>query len=168
MEINEGSLSAEQYAKLFAAYFFTDELCASKFLWRRVPESIKTNSDLQRVWLIGKSLWTKQYRQAYELIDCKWSKELEPIMAALKCRIQHDILKFISLHYENIKFDQFQLLMGVDKDQAIRIVESEGWSFKNDYVIPVAIHEPELFFNGSQEILDRLVTLSSFTTYIEN
>lgn len=167
-EINDETLTVEDYSKLFAAYILTNELCAAKFMWRRVPESIKSNPELQKVWSIGKALWTKQYTQAYELIDCTWSETLEPIMIAIKCRIQQDTLKFISLHYENIKLDQFQTLMGVDKEQAERIIESEGWSFDNGYVIPVEINEPELLLSGSQEILDRLVTLSSFTTYIEN
>lgn len=89
-------------------------------------------------------------------------------MVAIKRRIQQDMLKFISTHYENIELDKFQTLMGVDQEQAKVIVESEGWTCENGYVIPVAISEPELALNGSQEILDRLVTLSSFTSYIEN
>lgn len=167
-EIHEGNLTVEEYCKLFAAYILTNELCAFKMLWRRVPEPIKSNAELQKIWSIGKALWTKQYTQAYELIDCLWSEALEPIMIAVKCRIQQDTLKFISLHYENIKLEQFQTLMGVDREQAERIIESEGWSFDNGYVIPVEINEPEHLLSGSQEILDRLVTLSSFTTYIEN
>jgi COP9 signalosome complex subunit 8 len=167
-EIQEGGLTTEQYTKLFSAYLYTNELCAAKFLWRRVPETMKTNSELQKVWAIGKALWIKHYTQAYELIDCKWSDVLEPIMVEIKRRIQHDMLKFISLHYENIQFDTFQTFMGVDKEQAERIVESEGWTCMDGYVIPIAINEPELGLSGSQEILDRLITLSSFSSYIEN
>lgn len=167
-EIQEGSLKTEQYIKLFSAYLYNNELCAAKFLWRRVPDSLKSNPELQKVWSIGKALWTKHYTQAYELIDCKWSDVLEPIMAAIKCRIQQDTLKFISTHYENIQLDRFQTFMGVNKEQAERIVEREGWTCLNGYVIPVAINEPELTLSGSQEILDRLVTLSSFTSYVEN
>lgn len=89
-------------------------------------------------------------------------------MLAMKRRIQQDTLKFISMHYENIQFEKFQTLMGVNREQALRIVESEGWSSENGFINPVAIGEPELGLNGSQEILDRLVTLSSFTSYIEN
>lgn len=133
-----------------------------------MPESIKNDPELQKVWSIGKALWTNHYTQAFELINCQWSDVLEPIMVAIKHRIQQDTLKFISMHYENIEFDKFQTLMGVDKEQLERIVESEGWTCINGYVIPMAINEPELGLSGSQEILDRLVTLSSFTSYIEN
>lgn len=137
-------------------------------MWRRIPESIKTNPELQKIWSIGKALWTKHYTQAFELIDCQWSDILEPIMVAIKRRIQQDTLKLISMHYENIQSDKFQTLMGVDKEQAERIIESEGWTCTNGYVIPMAMSEPEIGLSGSQEILDRLVTLSSFTSYIEN
>lgn len=167
-EIQEGSLTAEQYTKLFSAYLYTNELCAAKFLWRRVPEPIKANPELQKVWSIGKALWTKHYTQAYELINCQWSDVLEPIMMAIKRRIQQDTLKFISMHYENIQLNKFQTLMGVNKEQAEKIVEREGWTVTNGYIIPMALSEPELGLNGSHEILDRLVTLSSFTSYIEN
>lgn len=167
-EINEGSLTVEQYAKLFSAYLYSNELCAAKFLWRRVPEHMKTDSELQKVWSIGKALWQKQYMQAYELIDCQWSGALTPIMAAIKRRMQYDFLKLISLHYENIQFEKFQMFMGVDKEQAEGILESEGWTCHDGYVYPVAITEPELGLNGIQEILERLVTLASFTTFIEN
>lgn len=143
-------------------------MCAAKFLWRRVPEVLKSNTELQKIWSIGKALWSKHYTQAYELMNYQWSDVLEPIMAAIKRRIQQDTLKFISMHYDNIQFDKFQTLMGVDKEQAEKIVESEGWMCTDGYVIPMAISEPELGLNGSQEILDRLVTLSSFTSYIEN
>lgn len=168
LEIEEGSLTAEQYTKLFAAYLYTNELCAAKFLWRRVPDAMKTTPELQKVWSIGKALWTKQFTQAFELIDCKWPDVLEPTIMAIKSRIQQDTLKFISMHYENIPLDKFQTLMGVDKEQAERIVESEGWTCSKGFVTPVAINEPEQGLSGSQEILDRLVTLSSFTSYIEN
>lgn len=133
-----------------------------------MPEVLKTNIELQKIWSIGKALWSKHYTQAYELMNYQWSDVLEPIMVAIKRRIQQDTLKFISMHYENIQFDKFQTLMGVDKEQAEKIVESEGWMCTDGYVIPMAISEPELGLSGSQEILDRLVTLSSFTSYIEN
>lgn len=167
-EVNEGSLTVEQYTKLFSAYLYSNELCAAKFLWRRVPELMKNDLELQKVWLIGKALWTKNYTKAYELIDCQWSSVLAPIMTAIKRRVQYDLLKFISLHFENIQFDNFKMLMGVNKEQAEKILESEGWTCNDGYVYPVPITEPELGLNGSQEILDRLVTLSSFTSYIEN
>lgn len=167
-EIQEGSLTDTQYIKLFSAYIYTNELCAAKFLWRRIPESIKANAELQKIWCVSKALWSKHYTQAFELIDCQWSDILEPIMVAIKRRIQQDTLKLIGMHYENIQFDKFQTLMGVNKEQAEMIMESEGWTCKNGYVIPTGIGEPEVGLSGSQEILDRLVTLSSFTSYIEN
>ncbi|XP_050545166.1 COP9 signalosome complex subunit 8-like [Daktulosphaira vitifoliae] len=167
-EISEYILSPEKYVKLFSSYLLTNELCSAKFLWRRIPEHIKSTPELQKVWLIGKALWTKQYTHANELINYKWSDDLEPIMSALKSRLQQDTLKFISTHYENIPLDKFQLFMGVDKNQAEKIVDSEGWTCENGYVIPIAISEPELGLSGSHEVLDRLITLSSFTSYIEN
>lgn len=163
-----GCLTVEQYKKLFSAYIYTNELCAAKFLWRRIPEAIKSDPELHNVWSVGHALWTKQYVQVYELIDYNWSDLLQPIMVAIKHRIQEDMLKLINVLFENLKLDKFQMLMGVDQEQAKTIVESIGWTCENGDVIPVTTSEPELSLNGSQEILDRLITVSSFTSYIEN
>ncbi|XP_050434428.1 COP9 signalosome complex subunit 8-like isoform X2 [Adelges cooleyi] len=154
-EIDSYTLSITNYSKLFASYLYNNELCSAKFLWRRMPDNIKNTPELQRVWSIGKALWTKKYTQANELINYKWSESLESIMVALKRRIQQDTLKFISVYYDAISFHQFQSYMGVDKDQAERIIESEGWLCENGFVVPVATSEPEQGLSSSNEILDR-------------
>lgn len=168
-ELQEGSLTTKQYTKLFSAYLFNNQLCAAKLLWRRVPECMKLDPELQKVWLIGQALWNKDYTQAYNLIDRQWSDVLmRSEMATLKRRIQQEKLKFISMHYNNILLNEFQIYLGIDREQANEIVIHKGWISEDGYIIPINKNDSDLEVNDYQGILDRLVTLSSFISYIES
>ena len=78
----------EVYARLLAIYLYENDLCSAKFLWKRIPETLKnegSGSELARVWDIGKALWTRDVPQVFSVIEeGQWSDNVTAIVAAIK------------------------------------------------------------------------------------
>ena len=62
LESPRGVLTAELYAEFLALYLLTNDLANAKFLWKRIPDEAKTESDeLKAVWEVGKAAWQRDY-----------------------------------------------------------------------------------------------------------
>ena len=59
--------------------------CAAKFLWKRIPESIKKeHTELKKIWDIGVALWNQNFSAAYNALNQEWSESVKTIMQAVK------------------------------------------------------------------------------------
>ena len=59
--------------------------CAAKFLWKRIPESIKADHpELQKIWSVGMALWERNLPEAYAALNQTWSEGVSSIMKAVK------------------------------------------------------------------------------------
>lgn len=59
--------------------------CNAKFLWKRIPASVKTaNPELGQIWTVGQSMWQKDFPNMYKsLVAVTWSEPVADIMKAL-------------------------------------------------------------------------------------
>ena len=81
-------LSKENYSPpwikdvILRIFFFR---CAAKFLWKRIPESIKADHpELQKIWSVGMALWERNLPEAYAALNQTWSEGVSSIMKAVK------------------------------------------------------------------------------------
>ena len=73
----------ELYVDVFLQIFFFR--CAAKFLWKRIPESIKADHpELQKIWSVGMALWERNLPEAYAALNQTWSEGVSSIMKAVK------------------------------------------------------------------------------------
>ena len=79
----------EVYARLLAVYLYEEDLCSAKFLWKRIPETVKNDGgdgeELASLWDIGRALWTRDLPAVYAAIDARqWSSNVTAIVTAIK------------------------------------------------------------------------------------
>ena len=66
------------YFRLYAIYLIIGEMTAAKFLWKRIPVSVKSGDEMKQLWKIGCKLWTGDLKTVYELIQAfNWSPVIE-------------------------------------------------------------------------------------------
>ena len=70
---------------IFNAFLFGYFRCAAKFLWKRIPESIKKeHTELKKIWDIGVALWNQNFSVAYNALNQQeWSESVKTIMQAV-------------------------------------------------------------------------------------
>ena len=69
--------------------------CAAKFLWKRIPESIKKeHTELKKIWEVGVALWNRDFPAAYNALDQQWSESVKTIMKAVKGLSKHFLSDF--------------------------------------------------------------------------
>ena len=70
---------------MFRFWFST----AAKFLWKRIPDSVKTDHpELQKIWDVGAALWQRDFEKVYSSLDQEWSEGVSKIMSAVKGTIE--------------------------------------------------------------------------------
>ena len=58
---------------------------AAKFLWKRIPENIKTeHPELKKIWNVGVALLERNLPEVYSALNQTWSEGISKIMEAVK------------------------------------------------------------------------------------
>ena len=67
-------------------YLYENDLCSAKFLWKRIPEQVKTECpSLSQIWDVGKAMWNSNLPEVFRLIDTyAWSEHEADVMKAVK------------------------------------------------------------------------------------
>ncbi|XP_064466278.1 COP9 signalosome complex subunit 8-like isoform X2 [Ornithodoros turicata] len=84
LEAADGVASPQVYGQLLAIYILQDDLPNAKFLWKRIPQSIKqTRSELGNIWKVGQGLWYKDFPAIYTGLAQEWPDYIRPVMLDL-------------------------------------------------------------------------------------
>nr|CAD7201044.1 unnamed protein product [Timema douglasi] len=79
-----GVSSPQVYAQLLAIYLFQNDLCNAKYLWKRIPQNVKTShAELGLIWKVGQKLWMRDFPGVYTSLAVDWSENVSQIMQAL-------------------------------------------------------------------------------------
>lgn len=72
------------YTQLLAVYLYQYDLCNAKYLWKRIPNSVKFgNVELQNIWKVGKKMWQRDFLGIYVALNEQWSNDIAEIMEKL-------------------------------------------------------------------------------------
>lgn len=86
-ELDNGpdGLTVQGYTELLAYYLLSGSLPNAKYLWKRVPSTMKSSSpELEAVWAVGRRLWVKDMPGFYQAIAAyQWSSSISPIITKL-------------------------------------------------------------------------------------
>jgi len=160
----------EVYARLLAIYLYENDLCSAKFLWKRIPETLKnegSGSELARVWDIGKALWTRDVPQVFRVIEeGQWSDNVTAIVAAIKDRVRQQSLDLVGNAYTSIKVSDFSRLVGCPNEaEAVTLALSQpGWTLDPDkvHICPERKKAPTIPTPAAEDQLDQLTQFVAF------
>lgn len=78
------TVSPQLYTQLLAIYLLQNDLCNAKYLWKRIPQTVKsTHPEIHNVWKVGQKMWQRDFPGIYEALNKQWSNDLAEIMQKL-------------------------------------------------------------------------------------
>uniref|UniRef100_A0A224XZB0 COP9 signalosome complex subunit 8 n=1 Tax=Panstrongylus lignarius TaxID=156445 RepID=A0A224XZB0_9HEMI len=160
-----GVATPQLYSKLLAIYLYQHDLCNAKFLWKRIPASLKSeNAELRNIWAVGKTMWQRDMKAFYTLVSkTDWTENVASIMAALKDSVRERCLNLVSNAYSSVTVDSVAQLLGVV--DVASLAKEHGWSVEGNLVSPVRKTIPHIYITSTEEQLHRL---TSFVSILEN
>lgn len=171
LEIDGRDLTQADYETFLALYLAINDLSNAKFLWKRIPDSIKTSEarQLMNIWEIGKSLIKGDNSAVYQVLDnTLWSPHLSSIISHLKKTLITRNLQLISKSYSSLRFEDAMKLTGCKtRQELLTISESQGWTIDPSFGFIVSkkssIEEDNQSSNNEQ-----LEKLADYVSFLEN
>jgi COP9 signalosome complex subunit 8 len=163
-----GVATAQLYGQLLAVYLLKRDLANAKFLWKRIPASLKTaNPELAQIWLVGQKQWLKDLPGSYEALNRDWSESLKPIMNAVGESTRRRAFTLGSSAYSSISAADFASFVGMPVNDAVEAAKARGWQYDKSLkfltpVMPVKQKESHI---SSEQHLSRL---TDFVSFLEN
>lgn len=95
---------------------------SAKFLWKRIPDKIKeSNQELTTIWLVGKSMWRREYSNIYDVIKSfpVWPNHLKNIMNLILETTRQTASNLISKAYSTIHISDASKLLGITDEETL-------------------------------------------------
>ncbi|KAK9768715.1 hypothetical protein K7432_000398 [Basidiobolus ranarum] len=154
------------YSFLFAGYLLTNELNASRFLWKRLSTDLKEDSELRNFHRIFVSLWKREYPTVYEEITrSSWTNPLlVQLNQELMTIIRERMFGLISTAYSHISIADTSRYLGVPEADLPSSLQPRGWEMTENGFIPKQIEKKVEQTTG----LEQLDQLAGYVMYLES
>ncbi|CAH1391823.1 unnamed protein product [Nezara viridula] len=164
----QGGVSSPQlYGQLLAIYLYQNDLCNAKFLWKRIPNNIKTqNPELGNIWAVGKAMWLRDAVEIHKTLNnTHWSDNVSSIIKALKDRIKERGIRLIGRAYSSINADVMGSLLGMSSIEAVALAKEKDWQIDGTSIKPKQISQISPPLTSTEHQLHKL---TSFVSFLEN
>ncbi|XP_072047454.1 COP9 signalosome complex subunit 8-like [Amphiura filiformis] len=168
LEAPGGVATPEMYSKLLTLYLLQNDLNNAKFLWKRIPQPVKTaNPELGHIWAVGQQMWHRDFPATYSAMKKDWSEPVKPMMDSLLEHVRQRVFKLISRAYTSIEADELASYVGLPLEQAINAVVEEGWTYNADNKM---IHpkQEEIVNESPLPSEQQISQLTDFVAFLEN
>lgn len=160
------------YKKLLMLYLMEFDLINAKFLWKRIPNSLKTDDELTAIWKIGQHLWKREFTEAYSIISSyQWSDSHKESSQKLYSILQKRMTELVSNAYSIIKFDALAKLLGINDEAAmLEMANSKQWDIDHEnklVKIKKQLNEKQ-FSEKDNDLPETLHRLTNYVSFLEN
>ncbi|XP_050302412.1 COP9 signalosome complex subunit 8 [Anthonomus grandis grandis] len=169
LEAPTGIASPQVYSQLLAIYLYQNDLPNAKFLWKRVPASIKASTpELAQIWAVGQHLWKSDFSLVYKTLNSvNWSESVAEIMSNVQVVVRQRAVELISKAYSSITLENVQEMTGLLPDVCVQACIEKGWGVDADTKMVYPVREvKEMGAPPSSE--DQLYKLTDFVSFLEN
>ncbi|XP_050419353.2 COP9 signalosome complex subunit 8 [Patella vulgata] len=156
------------YSQLLSIYLVHNDTCNAKFLWKRIPQNIKTsNTELNQIWAVGQKMWQRDYPGVYETLKYDWSDRIKPIMNSLTESIRQGAFRLVSLAYSSINSEEFASFVGMPVSEAVQAAVAKGWieDAQNKILTP---KKAEKIVDPPLPSERQLSVLTDYVSFLEN
>lgn len=120
-------------------------------MYKRFPESVRSgDANVNAAFAVLQKLWVMDYETLWSTLAAPWDDNLQPLVAALRNKLQQTVLALISHSYTEISCGKVAALLGLPEGDAAQTVTSLGWNIDEEsrVIQPVAIAEPVATMGG--------------------
>ncbi|XP_052897614.1 COP9 signalosome complex subunit 8 [Anopheles moucheti] len=170
LEAPGGIESIQMYSELFAAYLYQNDLASARFLWKRIPQNMKTgNVELDQMYKVYVALWNNNTAGFYKAINHDWSKHVSELMFELKEKFQQETIALIGRAYSSIFENVFAEMTNQTPDMIEDTCNSLNWEITPGLyprlIIPKRTVDEKPIVVSSEAQLHRL---TDFVSFLEN
>lgn len=171
LEIEGGELTHTDYESFLALYLAINDLPNAKFLWKRIPDSIKEHesSCLEKIWELGKALIRGKYSTVYDLVDnSEWPPHLVSIMSHLRKALVARNLQLIVKSYSSLRFEDAMKMIGSKtKEELLKLSEAQGWTVCPSFGFIIS-RKTGLDEDNQSSNNEQLEKLADYVSFLEN
>lgn len=153
------------FAAQMLGYLINWKLESARFLFKRLPEAIQANKDIEKTRELLKLLWNMDQGTLVEVMPYIrsqfWPDTLRPLVDIFVEVFQEKIRRLVSKAYSRISLSTFAALMGIDTELARRMVVDIEWVIEGQDVVPTPLPE-----SGALSV-DELKALTDFVISLE-
>ncbi|KAL1124800.1 hypothetical protein AAG570_001421 [Ranatra chinensis] len=169
LQAQGGVSSPLLYTKLLAIYLYQNDLCNAKFLWKRIPSSVKAgHPELELVWSVGRAMWKRDAPAVFTALNgTQWSENVGPIMRSLVGKVRERGLRLVAQAYSSLSIDTCSSLLGLSPSEVVEFANQQGWGVDDNKMMisPVRPPPPITHITSSE---DQLHKLTDFVAFLEN
>ena len=113
-----------------ALFLITDDLDGARYLWKRLPTTIKNSSqssaaattEMTALWKVGKSLHEEDMNKFQQLINNRsWSSFSTPFIKDINDAVRIRVLRKVEKAYSVISTTTLCQIMGLSNDEEARL-----------------------------------------------
>ncbi|KAJ6646475.1 COP9 signalosome complex subunit 8 [Pseudolycoriella hygida] len=164
------AMSAQLYAELFAAYLYRNELSKARYLWGRIPISVKNgNVELNRMWQIFTQLYDNDMNAFFKTINFEWSTNVAKLMSQLKDKVHGETIELVALAYSSIFEDCLCTMLNETPESLKGLCETLGWEIQSGSFPRLIIPKRKIVEKvDTATAEDQLEKLTDFVSFLEN
>ncbi|CAJ0920669.1 1753_t:CDS:2 [Entrophospora sp. SA101] len=146
----------------------TPEEFYGPFLFGYLFEDDLSSKELNLIWNVVMALWKRDHEKFYENVNSnKWNHLFTPLIEQLAEKIRQSMINLISEAYSSILIDEFIKYVGLPKENALSIVEGQGWTIDNskNMLYPNKIVKEEfkpISLNNFSQLTDLVTNLEKY------
>ncbi|KAI4465029.1 cop9 signalosome complex subunit 8 [Holotrichia oblita] len=169
LEAINGVALPQTYERLLAIYLYQNDLCNAKYLWKRIPPTVKANTtELGQIWAVAQHMWQRDFAAVYKALNTvKWSDTVAEIMMLVQDKVRSRAVDLISQAYSSITLDTIASMTGLTIEVAGGACMEKGWHIEADTHIVRPIR-PKIENCGHISSEDQLFKLTDFVSFLEN
>ncbi|CAH0556698.1 unnamed protein product [Brassicogethes aeneus] len=169
LEAPNGIATPQVYEQLLAIYLYQNDLCNAKYLWKRIPPSVKTSTpQLGNIWAVAQNMWKRDFPAIYKALNAvTWSEPIAETMRQVQDAVRSRAVDLISQAYSSITLETVSAMTGLSQEICAPACIERGWLVEADtkMVHPVRLgREPA----GQTSSEDQLYKLTDFVSFLEN
>lgn len=163
-----GIATPQLYGQLLAIYLLQNDLPSAKFMWKRIPQAIKSeNAELSLIWALGQKMWQRDLPATYEALRKDWSDNVKAIMAAIREATRNRVFSLVARAYSYIRAEELASFLGMSVNEAVIAAVSHEWTADSNtgMITPKKQETPPEPPIPSEQQLSRL---TDFVAFLEN
>jgi len=167
-QLSGGRPGKDLFPELLAGYIGMSRLPEAKFLWKRIPDTVKQETkELGKIWDVGKSIWTRDNPKVFQNLQSEWSEPVQPLMEFIGKKYREDMIKLVSMAYSSIRLADLCGYLGLDHQETVKLAQSLSWMCNRDTEMVEPI--PSKTDGYKREGLNnQLQGVADFISYLEN
>ncbi|CAG9833784.1 unnamed protein product [Diabrotica balteata] len=169
LEAPNGIAAPQVYQQLLAIYLYQNDLCNAKYLWKRIPPTVKTSTpELAHIWAVGQSMWKRDFPAIYTALNAvTWSDIVADIMKQVQEVVRTRAVDLISQAYSSITLDTVSAMTGLPLEVCVPACEERGWKYDAESKIIHPVRKV-VEYVGQTSSEDQLSKLTDFVSFLEN